>query len=454
MKKEISAKAEEPGKQTLRFVQDDAQDYMVSKIFILKYAQANDITPFVSSIVKRYNMNSVVNTIEYGPNNQQILTVTCPIGMMPYVDQFVEMVDRNIEIDGKVPGEIIKGTGITRATYQPKFRSGQVLINQIVNAFINAGPYGSVYGYDQNSNQIYWKDNLTNTEYINQFLGFLDRPVPQINLTFNVYEVRESTMTDIGVDYIAWKNGPGLNIFQAGWQAFDISSAGTAALQSMSGPFGGFFFAPQFDASFVRILAQQGDAKLQNTANITVSNSDTLSYSLFFNPQLQNVVKTNNDQTTVVPSAVSVLDYNQIYLKVIKPIANIHTGPQVEFNPPYYQVGDYAKRSGTLFFGYDIQTANAVERNNYGTELIETTQITGENTIQLNKEKILASWTKESEVEQLIGAPFFSDIPILGYLFSTTTTQKEKTHVYLTVTAEMLNNSAPVEKEGILKKLK
>ena len=31
------AEEEKPGTQTLRLVQDDAQDYMVSKIYVLKY---------------------------------------------------------------------------------------------------------------------------------------------------------------------------------------------------------------------------------------------------------------------------------------------------------------------------------------------------------------------------------------------------------------------------------
>ena len=208
-----TAAAPEPGKRTVHFVQDDAQDYMVSKIYVLRYVQSNDVMPFVMSMVKRYNMNSVANCIEYGPDNQQYLTVTCPVGMMPYVDDFVAKADRDIRIDGKVPGDIIRGTGITRAVYRPKYRSGQVLVNIIVNAILNAGPYGSVYGWDQNSNQIYWKDNTSNTEFVEQFLGFLDRPAPQLSLVFTLYEVRESTLRDLGIEYLAWKNGPGLDLF-------------------------------------------------------------------------------------------------------------------------------------------------------------------------------------------------------------------------------------------------
>lgn len=447
----------QPGTKMIRFVQDDAQDYMVSKIYVLKYVQSNDITPFLNSIVKRYNMNSVVNCIEYGNQNEQILTVTCPIKMMPYVDDFIQKVDINIEIDGKVPGDIIKGTGITRAVYQPKYRSGQILVDIIVNAFINNGPYSSVYGFDQNSNQIYWKDNTTNTEFIYQFLGFLDRPAPQVNLTFTVYEVRESMLRDLGIEYLAWKNGPGLNLFQAGYQAFDLSSSGSLAMTAASGGFGGFFFAPQFDASFIRILQQNGKANLKNTATMTVANSDTLSYEIYFNPQLQNIVKANNDQTSVTVSTVAQQNLNQIYLNIVKPIVCLHEGDEIEFEIPNYAPGSYAKvPSGSLFFGYNIQTANVVERNNYGTELIETNAITGNLTMELNHEKIVASWDKNEDVEQVIGMPFLSDIPILKYLFSTTTTTREVTHVYMTVKAEMLNTavSFDLEKAGVLKKLK
>ena len=57
--------------------------------------------------------------------------------------------------------------------------------------------------------------------------------------------------------------------------------------------------------------------------------------------------------------------------------------------------------------------------------------------------------------EQTIGVPFLSDIPILKYLFSTTTTSREKTRFYMTVSAELLNTAPPKGIEvGTLKKVK
>ena len=289
-----------------------------------------------------------------------------------------------------------------------------------------------------------------------QFLSWLDRPAPQINLHFKIYEVRESTLRDMGIEYLAWKNGPGLNIFQTAWDSFSITSGGTAALQAASGPVGGFFFAPQFDASFIRLLQQNGKAEIRNSADMTVLNSDTKNYSMLFNPQFQNITKTNNDYTAVVPSAVSGLPegISQLYLKILAPTVCLHTGTELNFTIPDYAPGQYAGMSGTLFFGYDVQVAGAVERNNYGTELIETSQFTGNASIELNTEKILASWDKTEEVEQTIGVPFLSEIPILKYLFSTTTTTREKTRVCMTVTAEMTDTARQSPEAGKLVKLK
>lgn len=435
--------------KTLRFVQDDAQDYMVSKIYKLKYVQSNDISPFVQGMVMRYNMNSSVGSIEYGADNAQMLTVTCPVRMMPYVDDFIAKADRDIKIKGKTPGDVIRGTGITRAVYRPRYRSGQAVLNVLVNSVIGEGPYGSVYAWDANSNQIYWKDNSSNTSYVYQFLDYLDRPAPQISLDFTVYEVRESTLRDIGIEYLAWKNGPGMNIFETAFDVFSLNSAGSIALQSLAGPAGGFFTAPQFDASFIRFLQQSGRAEVTNTASLTVSNSDTANYEIYFNPGTQNIIKSDNDQSSVVTGA-SGSAAHQIYLKVSQPIVNIHYG---ESQPGYpaseafevngYHPGNYQDFNGTLFFGYDIQTVSAVERNNVGTELIETGEIKGNSLIALKREVVLGSWDLDQKVEQVIGVPWLCNIPILKYLFSTTTVSREKTKVCLTVTARLLNTAKP-----------
>lgn len=434
--------------QKVHFIQDDAQDYMVSKLYKLKYVQANDVTPFVMGMIMRYNINSAADPI-LGANNEQILSVTCPVEMMPYVDDFIAKVDRNIEIDGKAPGDIIRGTGITRAVYQPKYRSGQGLINVLVNSVIGNGPGSAVYAYDQNSNQIYWKDNSSNTPFVFEFLTFIDRPAPQIVFELKLYEVRESLLRDLGIEYLAWKNGPGLNIFQTAFDAFSLSSGGSAALTAISGPVGGFLVAPQFDASFIRMLAQKGKADVVNSAMLSVSNSDSKSYEIFFNPQLQNIVKSNNDITSVTVSNLNLPEgFNQLYLRIDQPIVNIHYGTSQAgyseseaFSVKPYKPGSYNQYPGTVFFKYSIQSATVLERSNTGEELVNTNSMSSSVLLDLNGEFILGQWDSQQEVEQVIGVPFLSDIPILKYLFSTTTLQRESCRLYLSIKPRLLNTA-------------
>lgn len=451
-----------PGVQKIHLVQDDAQDYMVSKIYPLKYVQANDLVPFVLGIVMRCNINSTANCVVLS-NNAQWLTVTCPEIIIPCVDDFVAKADRNIPLANKGKNDNIAGTGITRAVYRPRFRSGEDLIGVLLNSMIGEGPYSSLYAWDKNSNQIYWKDNKSNTEYVEQFLGFIDRPPPQVTFHFKLYEVRDSDLKDIGIEYLAWKNGPGLNIADVAWNVFSIDSAGTAALSAISGPVGGFLFAPQFDASFIRMLSQNGTAKVTNTATLTLANSDKDSGSILFDPQLQNITKDANDQTAVTYTPLGLqAGFAQTSLTITAPIVNIHYGQPQEgfpkseaFTVNDYKPGEYIKFGGTVFFSYAIQTANVVERNNSGNQLVETSSINSNALIDLNKEIIIGKWDLDQEVEQTIGVPFLSKIPILKYLFSTTTKQREICHVILSVKAELLDTAIPVrETAGKLIKVK
>lgn len=440
--------------RTIRLIQDDAQDYMVSKIYQLKHLKANDVTPFLLGVVKRYNQQSTVNRINYKAAGEQLLTVSCPVGMMPYVDELLEKLDRPAGLVGRAPGDPIRGTGITRTVYPARFRSAQVMVDIMEGIGINAGG-DSFVGYDPTTNLIYWKDDSNKNRDLLKYLAWLDRPIPMVNLALTVYEVRESELRDLGIDYLGWRNGPGLNLFAAGFDAMSLSSAGSAALEAASGAFSGFFFAPQFDASFVRMLQQDGRADVVNTASLTMANSDSNSYSIGFDPQSQAIFKRDNDQLQVGISGVGMkggvkepaqstgADNPLLNSSTPPPpLQMLVTAPRICFRTPADpQTGLVPERPGSgtinalVTFRYDLRVANVVERNNYGAELAEVSTISGDCNLLSGEEKILASWSGESDVEQTIGVPFLSEIPILKYLFSTTTSNRQKSWFFVTARA-------------------
>ncbi|MFA6103154.1 MAG: hypothetical protein WCV67_16115 [Victivallaceae bacterium] len=419
----------------LELLQDDVQERFVSRVYSLQYVRAVDITPFIQGAVKRYNTNSDVQRLNFVDAKKQFLLVSTPPAMLAYVDEMIKNLDRP---GGKLDtaGSVIDSTGIFRYAYLPKYRSTESMV-----VSLNAGVrdnVGQIYR-DPTSNLIYWKDTPAAGQVILAWAKAFDRPSPQVELEFKVYEVRASVLDDLGLDYLAWKNGPGLNIFQAGLESASFQTV-EKFLSNMdqfsSFSYGGFFTAPQFDLSFVRVLSQSGLAKVSSAGTLTVVNSYTKTYNVKISPQFQNIEKDVNDKTSVTAS-----ENAEFSLNVIRPVICFKAHGEVNqiYKGDAFDQTTYDKTCGTIQFGYVLNINNVVERNNRGTELVEGSAISSNLTFELCTEQLLGTFDQMQKVEQTIGMPFLSDIPILKYLFSTTTTIDSDTKVFVTVKGRLVH---------------
>lgn len=405
--------------QKIRFIEDDAQNYMSSKIYELKHVRANDITPFILGAVKRYANNSNVERINYKAAKRQMISVTCPAPLIPYIDSMVATLDYPSILDSY--GSAFQGTGIERMVYYPQYRGTETMVNVMLKTGIPSNAteganQDALLKFDNHTNLIYWKDNINKSQDLSKYLKWLDRPVPQVEFTFQVYEIRESDLKDIGLDYLAWKNGPGLNILDVG--ARYINGSG---LTDAFGTYGFFFFAPSFDFSFLRILEQDGRATVASGASLTLSSGNDGSIS--FVPSYQNITKDKNFKSEVVPSA------------------NDHF--TVKIQSPSIMLG--VQDSARTLFKYNLTARNVVERDVHGNELYEISENVGALTLSTGTEKLINAWEKKSEVEQTTGIPFLCELPICKYIFGTTTTQKENTLCFLTVKAVNVTYDAEIQ---------
>ena len=144
--------------------------------------------------------------------------------------------------------------------------------------------------------------------------------------------MRESKLRDLGLDYLAWKNGPGVDIFSAGFNGgkvfsseavWELISEGWKLADltknfSTSWGYGAFFTAPAFDLSFVRVLQQSGNAKLAAHADLTFINTAVYDeaalnahlpkvYTATLTPGYENIVKDNDDKSHIKESGDSTL---------------------------------------------------------------------------------------------------------------------------------------------------
>ncbi len=432
-----------PGKEKVKrieWLQDNAQKYMSTKIYELKHVRAADLTPFVEGAVKRYRTDSRIQRLSYADGGKEYLVVSTGTAMLPYVDEIIRALDRP---SGKVDamGSNIEGTGISNFVYYTKYRTSEEMKNIINRNILDDN--GRAYA-DIACAMIYWKSSVSKGKQIEKWLAALDRPVPQVSLTLKIYEVQESVLRDLGIDYVAWKNGPGLDLFGAGANMFNswgieklvevLGTKGFDYLTSSQFAFGGMFFAPQFDASFVKILEQEGIATVATSASVTLVNGADA--TITFAPDFQNIVKSDNDKTTVAEGGATTYTLN-VGSSIINFKGDKYTKEQSKDGYLYYEEVP-GNVSGTIMFGYDFTVSSPVESNNFGTQLVNSTGMASSLCLDVGKEQLIGTWEQTYDVKQNVGIPFLSDIPILKYLFGTEKISKSTSKVFVTLQADWI----------------
>lgn len=438
-KEEIKAdmkEEDEKGKQIIRIVEDRDQKFMSSKVYELKNAKATDIAPFVLGAVKRFNSESNVNRLSYAEGMKEFLAVNTGTDMIPLIDDMVSKLDRPGKEDGN--GSTVEGTGIKKFVYKPRFRASSEMA--MIGPTLTGGD--GAFFFDQGTNMFYWKDVESNGKIIQDWFRTLDRPTPQMQITLNVYEVSTNDMKELGIDYVAWKNGPGADIFSG---AFDfLSSSYTSNSSTLANPmniagsashsWGGFMVAPQFDATFIRMLAQKGNAKIATSGTLTVvndfigedpglNNFDGAKYKIKFMPGYQNIQK-DEDQNVSVNISDAIF-----YFYVRRPVINFNGYENPE-------------KAATMEFGWVMNITDTVEKLNNGMPVQNTSNFNSWTTLAAASEKIIAVYNKEHKVNQDNGMPFLSDIPYLKYLFGAVNNSEGSSKIFVTVKADPVNPDA------------
>jgi len=427
---------EQKGTRTVRVVEDRDQKFMSSKVYELKNAKATDIAPFVLGAVKRFNNESNVNRLSYKEGGREFLAVNTGVDIMPMIDDMVSKLDRPGKMDAD--GSIVEGTGINRFVYKPKFRASSEMA--MIGPTLSGGD--GAFFFDQSTNMFYWKDVKSDGQRVFEWFKALDRPAPQMQLSLNVYEINENELQELGIDYIAWKNGPGADIFST---AFDFLSSNyttdaanfSNALDiagSASHSWAGFMVAPQFDATFLRMLAQKGNAKSASSGTLSVINDfvrddpgldnfDGARYKIKFTPAYQCVQKDDSQNISVETSDETL----QFYVR----------RPVINFNG--YELPE---KAATMEFCWVLKVSGTVEKLNNGTPVQNSYNFNSWTTLGAASEKIIAVYNKKHSVKQENGMPFLSDIPVLKYLFGSENKSEGNSKIIVSVKADPVSPDA------------
>ena len=215
------------------------------------------------------------------------------------------------------------------------------------------------------------------------------------------------------------------------------------------------FLAAAISATTLSIYAQVQTVEVipraipggTNAAN----NNPTAGYgSSTVQTQIRVDVKDSEDAIHFVRGNTDPFVVTKLYeLKHANPYAirgyllNVVKGVQINQRPVQVEAVKFNDGRGVVF-AYKLVSKSVTERSNRGDELGDSSTVGGELTLGFKTEKLLASYIKENDVEQTIGIPFLVKIPVLKYLFGTTTNIKERTYVVVTAEASLVHPDGPV----------
>lgn len=139
---------------------------------------------------------------------EKFLFCLAPDFQMPYIEAALKELDQEWlkdNVDGSVD-VYVKG----------KFRDISTPADiALVPASGKSGTHDDNLGLiDGPANAAYFNGEPYRAKSFAKTIAKVDQPIPQVLLEAVVYEVDVSNMKQIGVDYMAWKNGPGRNLFE------------------------------------------------------------------------------------------------------------------------------------------------------------------------------------------------------------------------------------------------
>ncbi len=273
-----------PQTQSIRYVRDNDNPTMITKAFRVKHDPYDFLADVRALVIgSRFYMGRV-SALVFNNGARYILVTAEDYkfkenfknGMS--LGQIIKLMDQ-----GK-----IGGSGNPSGIYWPKYRSARQLAHLMarLGLIMPNDPSELLYGngavdWLPDLNVLMWKGNISNQGRLEQWLKIYDRPLPQALITYKVYELNFQNDGAVGMNYQAWKNGPGQDLFSTAFQASKgWSSLTTATASGMNGiPIPGgsnvtryVRFSPMWNTKYLDFLTVRGNAKVLTSGKIDVMN--------------------------------------------------------------------------------------------------------------------------------------------------------------------------------------
>ena len=267
----------------VHFIRDNADPNVVTKTYVLKHADPYEIRSYLREIVQSRRVddsNTGIQAIKYNDGTGIIMVSAEDYRFEDSVngqgiDSIIELLDK--------PG-VISATGGAVYVYQPKYRSAEELRDMIeaAGADVADDVTENIGGTDlircdNGLNLLVFDTTQFSRKNIETVLKEYDRPYPEVRAKVTVYELYAENDAKLGLDFQAWKNNDGIDLFSTGGRFMkNFTSDGSALVRK-----GGWSdtqylnFNPKWNTKYIDFLTSKGKAKVLLTSELAIRSDAT-----------------------------------------------------------------------------------------------------------------------------------------------------------------------------------
>ncbi len=269
--------------EQVHFIRDNNDPYVVTKTYVLKYADPYEIRPFVMKAVQSNRVssnNTTVECIKYNDGTGALVVSAeeyrfgkLKSGMT--IDQVVASLDKP---------KLVSSSGQTTFLYFPKYWAARDMAQLVTN--VGANVFGDdvelQYGmdsiqYDTGLNAVLMYVPRYSAKNIKKMIDLYDCPAYDIEVTYKLYEIYAENDAKIGADFQAWKNNAGADLFSVGGRYRDGWSATWSGGANKSGSSNTSFlnFNPKWNTRYLDFLASKSKGKILTQGKVLVMTNTT-----------------------------------------------------------------------------------------------------------------------------------------------------------------------------------
>ncbi len=437
-------------------------------VTVLRTDQKSAVQPFVTTVfeIKNVNPREILNVFQVAcgkeggraevlmdpDNGKKYIQVICPKFQIPFLEQTIRTMDKDWLEE--------YNDGAIEVYYKAKHRD---VASVDAIAFDIGTPDQSVRAIDTRNNSIKYLDDPGSVKWYLWMAEQVDIPPHQVEFEGAIYEINENDDLKLGLDYVAWKNGPGRSLwtfimggFAADQEFFHFTGGfdPTTGAYIPSGDPSGIvintrahqrYFAANavLTAAYLDFLQAKGKAKVMSKFSVTTKSGNPGIFERVdevVSFEAADLISPFDDvadgNTTTDPgssgsSAFTPYDGQQ-YDVPNRTLRYKHAGETGLFLSILPYIG-----TESMEVAVEMEVSDLNGLTPQGQPIINTRTLCSTVRLQDGQPIVLGGLTKKEKVKMHQGVPLLSDIPVLGYLFGGDTTVDRENKVIVVLTPKI-----------------